>query len=52
MDLHDISANMAELIPYENFKERIRLVNIELNKNRHVEVWDKYIYSEAKAKCN
>lgn len=39
---------VVELIPYENFKEKIKIVSEELRKNRHVEVWDKYIYSVSK----
>lgn len=40
--------NVAEAIPYSNFKEKIQLVKQELNKDRHVEVWGKFIYSAKK----
>ena len=40
--------NVVECIPYETFKERIRIVKEELKKNRYVEVWDKYVYSAEK----
>ena len=43
-----ISINVAEAIPYENFKEKINIVMEELKKNRYVEVWDKFIYSAEK----
>lgn len=43
-----ISINVAEAIPYENFKEKINIVMEELNKNRYVEVWDEFIYSAEK----
>lgn len=44
------SYNVAEAIPYYNFQHKIKLVNQELKKNRHVEIIDdiKYIYSTAK----
>lgn len=47
-----ISTNVAEAIPYKNFKEKINIVKEELRKNRHVEIWDKQkvIYSERKDK--
>lgn len=38
----------VEAIPYNSFKEKIRIVAQELEKNRHVEVWDKFIYSVIK----
>lgn len=38
----------VEAIPYRSFKEKIRIVSEELAKNRHVEVWDKFIYSAEK----
>ena len=40
----------AEAIPYETFKQKIRIVKEELTKNRYVEVWDKQklIYSAEK----
>lgn len=42
----------AEAIPYQNFKEMIKIVKRELNKNRYVEVWDKVIYSAEKWEVN
>ncbi|WP_313758537.1 hypothetical protein [Tissierella sp.] len=42
------SYNVAEAIPYKNFKEMINIVSQELKKNRYVEVWDKFIYSAEK----
>lgn len=39
------SLNMVEIIPYESFNQKIRIVKQELLKNRYVEVWDNYIYS-------
>jgi len=42
--------NMIEAIPYSNFKERIKIISEELNKNRYIEIWDGYIYSEEKRK--
>ena len=37
----------ADAIPYENFKEKIKIVNQEVSKDRYVEVWPdiKIIYS-------
>lgn len=48
--LDAISTNVATGIPYNSFKSKIRLVNQELRKNRHVEIVDelKIIYSAAK----
>jgi len=48
--LDEISTNVAEAIPYKNFKDKIKIVNIELKKNRHVEIVDElnYIYSAEK----
>ena len=40
--------NVAEVIPYKNYKEKFRIVKQELRKNRYVEVWDRYIYSAKK----
>lgn len=39
---------IIEAIPYRKFKEKIRIVKEELNKDRYVEVRDKYIYSAGK----
>jgi hypothetical protein len=40
----------AEAIPYKNFKEKIKIVKEELDKNRYVEILDKQkiIYSAEK----
>lgn len=46
--LDEISYNVAEAIPYKNFREKIKIVMEELLKGRHVEVWDKFIYSAEK----
>lgn len=43
--LHEISRDVAIAIPYKNEKERFYIEKAERSKNRHVEVWDKYIYS-------
>ena len=40
--------NVAEAIPYKSHKEKFKIVFQELKKNRHVEVWDKFIYSAKK----
>lgn len=37
--MHEESINVAELIPYSNFKEKIRICKEEIEKGRHVEVW-------------
>ena len=54
MVLDEISTNVAEAIPYKNFKERLNIVLDELLKNRYVEVWDelKIIYSAEKWSLN
>lgn len=39
---------IIEIIPYSDFKERIDIVSQELEKNRHIEVWEDYIYSATK----
>lgn len=44
--------NVAEVIPYKNYKEKFKLVMQELMKNRYVEVWDMYIYSAKKWEVN
>lgn len=48
--MEHISINVAEAIPYENFKEKINIVMEELKKNRYVEIMDKpkIIYSAEK----
>lgn len=43
--------NMAEIIPYRNFKEKIEIVRCEEGKGRYVEVWNKLIYSAVKWRC-
>lgn len=50
MLLWEISTNTAEGIPFETFKEKIRIVAEELDKDRYVEVWDKLklVYSAEK----
>jgi hypothetical protein len=40
--------NVAEAIPYKNYKEKFAIVMQELMKNRYVEVWDRHIYSAKK----
>lgn len=53
MILHEISTNVAEAIPFETFKEKIKIVKQELSKDRHVEIIDnKIIYSEKKWRDN
>jgi hypothetical protein len=46
----ELSINIAEDIPYKNFKDRVKIVNRELNKNRYVEIVDelKIVYSANK----
>lgn len=39
---------VAELIPYKNYKQKFIIAHQELNKNRYIEVWDKFIYSAKK----
>lgn len=48
--LDEISINVAEVIPYETFKEKVAIVAEEVLKNRYVEVWNKFIYSAEKWK--
>lgn len=43
--MYEDSANVAETIPYSDFKEKIRISKEEIEKGRHVEVWEDYIYS-------
>jgi len=54
MDLYKLSTNVAEVIPYKSFWDKIRIVNEELNKDRHVEIMDelKIIYSAEKWSLN
>jgi len=40
--------NVAEVIPYKNYKEKFTIVFEELMKDRYVEVWDNFIYSAKK----
>lgn len=35
----------VEVIPFNNFKDRIKIVQQELSKGRYIEVWDKHVYS-------
>ena len=46
--LDKTSINVAEIIPFKNHKEKFKIVKKELGKNRLVEVWDEYIYSQRK----
>ncbi len=46
--LDEISTNVAEVIPYRTFKEKIQIVKQELNKGRYVEIWKGYVYSARK----
>ena len=48
--LNKISINVAEAIPYRNFKEKIQIVLEEISKGRYVEIMDelKIIYSAEK----
>ena len=50
--LDEISINVAEVIPYYSFREKIIIVAEEILKNRYVEIWDKFIYSAEKWKEN
>lgn len=45
-----LSYNVAEAIPYKNFKEKNKIIADELKKNRYIEIWDKQklIYSAEK----
>lgn len=50
--MESVNLNVAEIIPYENFREKINLVKQEIERNRHVEIWNNYIYSAEKwQKC-
>ncbi|WMM24069.1 hypothetical protein RBU61_14210 [Tissierella sp. MB52-C2] len=44
----ELSINVAEAIPYKNFKEMTKIVEGEVKKNRYIEIWDKAIYSADK----
>jgi hypothetical protein len=46
----ELSINVAEAIPYKNFKEMTKIVEGEVKKNRYIEIWDKVriIYSAEK----
>ena len=39
---------VIEIIPFCSFKEKIKIIKEELKKNRYIEIWDKYIYTETK----
>lgn len=41
---------IVELIPYRTFKEKIRIVREQELMNKHVEVWDGYVYAVSKSK--
>lgn len=43
--MKEISFNVAEAIPYKNFKEKINIVMEELLKDRYVEIIDGFVYS-------
>lgn len=49
--MDSVSLNAAEIIPYTNFKQMIRVVKRELAKNRYVEIWKDFIYSAEKWPC-
>lgn len=36
---------MAEIIPYETFKQRVKIIRQEQLKGRYIEIWDGFIYS-------
>ena len=40
---------IVQLIPYANFKERMKIVKSLYGKG-HIEIWDEYIYFEGKVK--
>lgn len=40
--LYEISNPVVEAIPYKSFKEKIRIVRDELDKNRKVEIIDEF----------
>ncbi|CAK7002470.1 hypothetical protein [Tissierella sp.] len=48
----EISSNVAEAIPYENFKDKINIVKQEIAKGRYIEIIDelKIVYSAKKWK--
>lgn len=39
--------NVAEIIPYKTFKQRVAITRQEQLKGRYIEIWDGFIYSEA-----
>lgn len=43
--MHENSENVAEIIPYNGFREKIRISKEEIERGRFVEVWEGYIYS-------
>lgn len=49
--MESLSINMVEVIPYENFREKIKIVKHEIQKGRYIEVWDGYVYSAKRWKC-
>lgn len=48
--LYEFSYNVAEAIPYKNFKHKNKIIADELSKDRYIEIWDKQklIYSAEK----
>ena len=48
--MHKDSKNVAEVIPCDGFKERIKICREETEKGRFVEIWDGYIYTAEKWK--
>ncbi|HHX62325.1 MAG TPA: hypothetical protein GX707_16680 [Epulopiscium sp.] len=43
--MHEESINVAEVIPYSDFKEKLRICKEEIEKGRFVEDWDGAIYT-------
>lgn len=46
--IHEMSTNIAEVMPYKTLKEKNRIIADELKKDRYIETWDKFIYSARK----
>lgn len=46
--MEDNGTNVATIIPYKKFKEKVRIVNEELKKGRKVEVDERNVYSYRK----
>lgn len=49
--MESLDVNVVEVIPYDDFKQKVKLVKQEERKNRYVEVWDGVIYSAVKRRC-